>query len=361
MRSGFTPKAQPVAFSTPQPTQINVDADPCLKLPSAPSIAPTVPNTLPGHIGLFVARFPKGEPDFKPDKTAQISATEVFPLASNYKTSVWLEVLHQVDAGQIGLSENFTVTKANQSLGDYPYDHTPIEGLAMRMIMWSDNTATDILHRRIGLASLQPLADGLGLCKTRLLLPTKAWWAAEAGLGGADFPKEALLTASQRFAQSKSEDRLQIAQRLDAAAQQVGPEELNKAIQPYFESKQWERMARIDANLQNATTPLEWARFFWMAFTHNGLSNSSNALFRKVMAKGYGKRFLKVKYAYYGGKSGNTAGVLGFTGYLEAPNGNRFIYIFLSDQVPEVYTGYFDRPVFSLINQALVAVGMETR
>lgn len=362
MRDAWAGKAKPLS-QAPSPTEIALDPvvnpDPCLKAPEAEVVsAPQIPASLPGHVGLFVARFEPGQRDFKPSKIVQINADEVFPLASNYKTSVWLEVLRQVDAGKIDLNEKFVVTPANQSLGDYPYDNTPVEGLAMRMIMWSDNTATDLLHRRIGLQNLQPLADQLGLCKTRLLLPTKAWWTAEAGLGGPDFPKDNLLSSSLRFANAKPQERLEIAHRLDAAAQEVGPEQLNKAVQPYFESKQWERMAQIDAHLQNATTPLEWARFFWMAFTQNGLSAQSDALFRKVMFKGYGSRFLKVRYKYYGGKSGNTAGVLGFTGFLESEDGCRYIYIFLSDEVPEVYTGYFDRPAFSLINGALKAVGM---
>lgn len=333
--------------------------EPCLKPPQTTQLEPPqIPVGLPGRIGLYVARFEPGEREFRPSRAIAIAPQEVFPLASNYKTSVWLEVLRQVDAGQISLGEKFVVTPANQSLGDYPYDNTDIEGLAQRMIQWSDNTATDILHRRVGLGSLQPIADGLKLCQTRLLLPTKAWWVAEAGLGGEDFPKDTPFSSGERFAKASPQERLRIAERLDAAAQQVGPVELTRAVKPYFEGRYtWEQMAQIDRNIQNASTPLEWARFLWAAFEQNGLSDSSNALFRKVMSKGYGSRYLRVRYAYYGGKSGNTAGVLGFTGYLETADGCRYLYVFLSDTVPEVYTGYFERPAFSLINRALLALG----
>lgn len=359
LRPSAGSKAQAVVQSSAAIVEVPAPEEPCLKPPQTTLVdPPQIPAGLPGRIGLYVARFEPGEQEFKPSQVVEIAPEEVFPLASNYKTSVWLEVLRQVDAGQVDLGEKFVVTKANQSLGDYPYDNTDVEGLALRMIQWSDNTATDILHRRVGLGSLQPIADGLKLCQTRLLLPTKAWWVAEAGLGGEDFPKDTPFSSGERFARAAPEERLEIAQRLDAAAQQVGPVELTRAVKPYFEGRySWEQMARIDRNIQNASTPLEWARFFWAAFEQNQLSPSSNALFRKVMSKGYGSRYLRVRYAYFGGKSGNTAGVLGFTGYLETVGGVRYIYVFLSDTVPEVYTGYFERPAFSLINKALLALG----
>lgn len=330
----------------------------CLSAPNAQVVAaPAIPASLPGRVGLYVARLEAGEREFKPSRVVQIRPAEVFPLASNYKTAVWLETMRQVDQNRIKLGEKFVVTRANQSLGDYPYDHSDVETLALRMIMWSDNTATDILHTRVGIGGLQALADRQRLCNTRLLLPTKAWWAAQAGLGGPDFPKDALIGSSTRFAGASPEERLQMAQRLYIAAEGVSADRLNAALRPYFESRQWKRFAQIDRNLQNTSTPLEWAHYLWAAFEQNDLSPASDALFRKVMAKGYGYRRLAVRYARFGGKSGNTAGVLGFTGYLEAADGTRFVYVFLSDEVPEIYTLYFERPAFTLINRALLALG----
>ncbi|WP_084542251.1 serine hydrolase [Calidithermus chliarophilus] len=336
---------------------------PCLELPEAEEVAPpAVPPAIRGRVGLYVARFEPGESEFRPSKVVQIAPEDVFPLASNYKTAVWLEVLRQADRGSLDMEERFVVTRANQSLGGYPYDNTPVLGLGYRMIEHSDNTATDILHRRVGLGSLQPLADELKLCKTRLLLPTKTWWTAESGLGGPDFPRYNLLSSSRRFAQAPPEERLQIAQRLDAIAQTLHPDRLYRAFKTFYAGGYtWEQMAQIDRNLQNASTPVEWARFLWAAFTHNGLSPETDAHFREVMAKGYGWRHLRVRYSYYGGKSGNTAGVLGFTGYLEAPDGCRYVYVFLSDTIPEIYTFHLRRDAFSLINQALLRLGMEGR
>lgn len=358
--SGGTAQPVPPAKAPEQPLPVE---SPCLEPPQAEEIAPpAVPAAIRGRVGLYVARFEPGESEFRPSRVVQIAPEDVFPLASNYKTAVWLEVLRQADQGSLDLEERFMVTPANQSLGDYPYDNTPVLGLGYRMIQWSDNTATDILHRRVGLGSLQPLADGLKLCKTRLLLPTKAWWTAESGLGGPDFPRYNLISSSRRFAQASPEERLQIAQRLDAVAQSLRPDRLSRAFKTFYAGGYtWEQMAQIDRNLQNASTPLEWARFLWSAFTQNGLSPQNNRLFREVMAKGYGSRRLRVRYSYFGGKSGNTAGVLGFSGYLEAPDGSRYVYVFLSDTIPEVNTFILAPAAFWLINESLLRLGVEER
>jgi beta-lactamase class A len=350
----------------PQALEPDPQDAPCLspdQLKAQQIAPPKMPPYLQGRIGLWVARFEPGQTEFKPSKVTGHNPQAVFALASNYKTAVLLEVLRQADGGQLDLAERFVITNANQSLGAYPFDNTPIPDLALRMIQWSDNTATDILHRRVGLGSLQTLADELKLCQTRLLLPTKAWWTAQAGLGGPDFPKDALLNAARRFATAAASERLQIATRLDQRAQSYRPDQISRNLDRYFEqTTDWARSAQIDRYLQNASSPLEWARYLWFAFGENGLSEAANAEFRRIMSKGFGPRLLRVKHAYAAGKSGNTAGVLGFSGFLEAEDGSRYIYVFLSDEISAIFTLDRYRRAFGLINEALLklgAVGLE--
>ena len=304
---------------------------------------------------MYVALYPKGSIDTEPSKVISINPTLQFPLASNFKQAVLLEVLRQADHGSLKLTEKFNVTRANQSLGWYPYDGSPAMELARRMIQFSDNTATDTLFRRIGLGSLQPLADGLGLCHTRLQLPTKAWWTAQAGFGGTDFPKYALVGASRAFASAPFEKRLEIAERLDVAAQRVGPDTLTKAVEVYFGGRNGgpDTMAEIDRNLQNASTPFEWARFIQHEFLQNDLSSTNRARFRETMALGNGKYLLKVPFKYYGGKSGNTARLLTHSGYLETRSGDRLIYVYLNDTSLNLATREETPIVYKFISEAL--------
>ncbi len=318
--------------------------------------APIVPKQITGRVGLYVARVPSGTKKFAPIKVIEINPQGQFPLASNFKQSILLEVLRQVDQGYIKLSEKFKVTRANQSYGRFPYDGTDVMGLATAMIGWSDNTATDMLFRRIGLGSIQPIMNDLRLCNTRVLLPTKTWWTAQAGLGGKDFPKYALVKATQKFANYPFKTQLKIAARLDANAQNTNPETLRRYLDNgYFAGRNGgvDTMSEIDRNIQNASTPAEWARFMHHEFVNSGLSNSSRKLLRDTMSQGKGRAFLRVPFAYFGGKSGNTARVLTYSGYLETKSGDRIIYVYFNDASQNLITRDETPQAFYLINAAI--------
>jgi beta-lactamase class A len=345
--------------SEPQPEINPVEA--CATPPESLEVAaPTQPKIFSGRVGLYVARFPKGSGpqgsgEFAPDKVIQVNPEFQFPLASNFKTAVMLEVIRELQAGTVKPNEKFVVTRANQSLGDFPFDNTPVLELGMRMIEWSDNTATDMLFRRVGLEKLQPLADRLKLCNTRLQLPTKTWWVAQAGFGGPDFPKYALRNASKNFASADFATRLEMAKRLDAYAQKVAPDRLNAAVETYFAGRNGgrEAMGEIDRNLQNASTPHEWARFLYGAFVNNGLEPKWNQKFREIMYHGKGRYLLNVPITYFGGKSGNTARVLTYSGYLETKSGDRLIYAYMNDSSEEIATRDQTPQAFFWINAAL--------
>ena len=354
----ITQPVKPAKTVTLEPDSSSHDSTPgCTVPPQATKLpVPAVPKQITGRLGLYVARVPKGTKDFAPLKVIEINPQGQFPLASNFKQSVLLEVLRQVDQGYIKLSQKFKITKANQSYGRYPYDGTDVMGLALAMIGWSDNTATDILFRRIGIGSVQPIMNDLRLCNTRVLLPTKAWWTAQAGLGGKDFPKYALVKATQKFANYPLEAQLKIAARLDANAQNTNPETLRRYLDNgYFAGRNGgvNTMSAIDRNIQNASTPAEWARFIHHEFVNSGLSNQSRQLFRDTMSHGKGRAFLGVPMTYFGGKSGNTARVLTYSGYLETKSGDRIIYVYFNDSSHNLITRDETPQAFSLINAAI--------
>ena len=351
-RSEPQPEVNPPDINPPEINAVQACATPPESLEVA---APSQPKIFTGRVGLYVARFPKGSSGFAPDKVIQVNSEFQFPLASNFKTAVMLEVMRELQAGTVKPNEKFVVTRANQSLGDFPFDNTPVLELGMRMIEWSDNTATDMLFRRVGLEKLQPLADRLNLCNTRLQLPTKTWWVAQAGFGGPDFPKYALRNASKNFADADFSTRLEIAKRLDAYAQKVAPDRLNAAVETYFAGRNGgrEAMGEIDRNLQNASTPHEWARFLFAAFVNNNLEPKWNQKFREIMYHGKGRYLLKVPITYFGGKSGNTARVLTYSGYLETKSGDRLIYVYMNDSSQEIATRDQTPQAFFWINAAL--------
>ena len=149
-------------------------------------------------------------------------------MASTYKQAVLWALLRQVDAGRFDLNQKFSVSRQSQSLGAYPFDGSTARQLAERMIQFSDNTATDLLHRKVGLQNVQNVADDLNLCRTRLILPTKDWWTAQAGLSQT-------FDGTKLWASATGEKRAQLAELIDADAQKLRHRLLAAQARPVFE------------------------------------------------------------------------------------------------------------------------------
>ncbi|MFC4453194.1 serine hydrolase [Deinococcus sonorensis] len=306
--------------------------------------APAAPSRLSGRLGLYVAVI---DPlTLKPLRAVAQAPDQVFPLASSYKQAVLWALLKQVDAGQVKLSERFDVTTANQSLGNYPHDHSDVRTLAGRMIHNSDNTATDILHRRAGLASVQAIPERLNLCHTRLILPTKTWWTAQAGLSPR-FPGPAT------FARLRGPDLLQAAEKMDQDAQQLRSDRLQLRLDDYFDHRY---APETDLGTQNVSTPYEFAQLIAQEFLRPGLSAQGAALQREVMATGFGRSRLRAPIRYFGGKGGNGWRLLTYTGYFETPTGEHVVYTFMQHGADQSYTMHNTAAAFAWINAAVAEV-----
>lgn len=322
--------------------------DGCLEAAPAVAKAPAPPIPLAGRVGLWVAVV---DPEtLVPVRAVGTNPDSVFPLASTYKQAVLWALLRAVDAGTVQPTERFDVTRANQSLGAYPYDGTTVRDLSTRMIQHSDNTATDILHRRVGLQAVQDVADRLGLCRTRLILPTRTWWVAEAGLS-------ATFNGTRRWASARGTERARLAALIDADARRYRADYVQRQLDLYFD-----RRFDPDTTLRsmNISTPYEWGSLVAAEFMTPGLSPRATRWQREVMALGYGRSQLRVQrqgqVAYFGGKGGNGWRLLTFSGYVELKDGRRVVYAFMQHGSDVTYTLPQSRRAFAWINAGIDAV-----
>jgi beta-lactamase class A len=121
---------------------------------------------LDGLLGVYVR-------DLTTGATVELRPDEVFPTASSIKLAVLYELYRQADEGRIDLAE---VTRPPvprvsgggilQELGDRV--SLTWRDLAVLMIGWSDNEATNVLVRRVGLDAVNRRLDALSLPGTRL-------------------------------------------------------------------------------------------------------------------------------------------------------------------------------------------------
>lgn len=112
--------------------------------------------------------------DLRSGKTAALNADTPVPTASVIKLTVLYEALKQIEEGKLRLDERLTMTKDDQVEGsgvlmllDTPQTLTVKDALSL-MIDVSDNTATNLLIDRLGLANVDARIQSLGLRDTWL-------------------------------------------------------------------------------------------------------------------------------------------------------------------------------------------------
>lgn len=331
-----------------QNVQASTQAAPgCLGAAPAALPAPPPPLPLSGRLGLWVAEIDPAT--LRPRRAVARDPDGVFPLASTYKQAVLWAVLRQVDAGTLPPTERFDVTQGNQSLGDYPYDGSSVRDLTVRMIQKSDNTATDILHRRVGLGSVQALADTLGLCRTRLILPTKAWWTAQTGSSPA-------FAAAAAWDTATGEERDRLAAAIDADAQALRADVLQVRLNEHFDAP---TEPEDDLRVHNLSTPYEFATFLAHQYLRPGLNPLTLSWQREVAALGYGRSALRPevarRVAEFAGKGGNGWRLLTYSGYVRTQDGRHVVYAFMQHGADETYTMPNTRRAFAWINAGIKA------
>lgn len=117
-----------------------------------------------------------------------IAADELFPMASCFKIPVMVEVMRQVDSGALRLDDRLTLNEGDKSPGSTLLHcqeglRPSVRDLLYLMITLSDNTATDMLWRRIGLGSVNDTMRLLGLQTIDCRMPNREYFLIESGAG----------------------------------------------------------------------------------------------------------------------------------------------------------------------------------
>jgi beta-lactamase class A len=119
---------------------------------------------------------------------AHVNADELYPMASCFKVPVMVEVMRRVDAGTLRLDDRLTLTEADKSPGStlihcHEGLRPSVRDLLYLMITLSDNTATDMLWRLVGLGSVNETMRGFGLETIDCFMPDREYFLIEAGAG----------------------------------------------------------------------------------------------------------------------------------------------------------------------------------
>ena len=112
----------------------------------------------------------------------QHNADTFMPAASVIKIAILVELMEQVKVGKLKLEDTHTLLATDKIdegiVSKYPTDTVlTFRNLAKNMIISSDNAATNIIIRKIGMPAVNQRLDKLGMKKTRLnrlMLDTEA-------------------------------------------------------------------------------------------------------------------------------------------------------------------------------------------
>jgi beta-lactamase class A len=149
-----------------------------------------VDHDLDGVLALAVKDLTSGETFF-------IHGDEIMPQASSIKIAVLAAFYLQAQQGKLKLTEEYTVRQEDLVSGsDIMLGLTPgvtrltLRDVATMMVAVSDNSATNVLIRRVGMDNVNSMLDGLGLHATRLRRQMMDLKAASEGRENVSTPRE---------------------------------------------------------------------------------------------------------------------------------------------------------------------------
>jgi beta-lactamase class A len=141
----------------------------------------TIAAPLGGTVGVAARNLASGA-------EIHLAADELYPLASCFKIPVMVEVMRQVDTARLCLGDRLTLTEADKSPGStlihcHEGLRPSVRDLLYLMITLSDNTATDMLWRLVGLGSVNETMRKLGLQSIDCFMPNREYFLIESGAG----------------------------------------------------------------------------------------------------------------------------------------------------------------------------------
>ncbi len=292
----------------------------------APAPSAPLPTVVTGRVAFYAALYDPRTLAVRRE-VALGDTSERHALASLFKPLVVEAALRDVDRGALHLNTPLTTTAANRSIEAHPVGTHTLRDLARRALVQSDNTASDILHLTHGAGRLARDVQGRSAC-TSILLTTKAFWAAQAGLSAGVLGPD-LRAGAQRYADQPFEARLQTASALIAASRAVTGPQVEARLDTYFHGPDY--TPDLDLALQNTSTAKAYTDLMARTLPGVTLQPATRAVFREALAHGCCTPTTPLPgQRYWAAKAGSGWRILNLTGAVETRAG-LLVYTYLND------------------------------
>jgi beta-lactamase class A len=216
-----------------------------------------------------ISKEPKGQMGFylkhiESGTTIAIDSDRIFPLGGVFKLGVMVETFRQVDAGMISLDERIELENRHYCIGDgvlqymQPGLKPTVRDLLALMIIAPDNTASEMLWKRIGIQRVNMLIRDLGLARTSIYIPYRESFLMSMGYG--PYKDHSIPEAARRWKGLSDMERMKALNETEREAANLSIEEFRKKYESIYGVKAQKKMKtqRIyDEVFDNVGTPRE--------------------------------------------------------------------------------------------------------
>ncbi len=197
-------------------------------------------------------------------KELAIDADKTFPLGSVFKIPVMMEVFRQANDRIISMDEKLRLENRSLCIGSgilqylSPGTEFTIRDLVTLMIIATDNTASEMLWKRIGIQRVNMLIRELGLAKTSIYLPWREGFLLTMGKG--QFKDLSVQEAARTWRGLSDHDRMKVLDEIDAEFSNLSIEEFRSEYENLYgmkEEKKFRTQREYDQVFDNIGTPRE--------------------------------------------------------------------------------------------------------
>lgn len=222
-----------------------------------------------------------------------VNADELFPMASCFKIPIMVEVMRRVDAGALRLDDRLALTEADKSPGSTLIHcqeglRPSVRDMLYLMITLSDNTATDMLWRLVGLGAVNETMRKLDLATIDCFMPNREYYLMECG-AGSDWRglsgAETVAKWRSFEARDEHEDAVQRVLEENARLSGAGFQHLYDERWGLDESCGYEDAFAIDQALDNPGSPRDMAELLAMIVESRCASAPSCRLMIEIMSR----------------------------------------------------------------------------
>lgn len=210
-----------------------------------------------GQLGFYMKHVESG-------KELAIDADKIFPLGSVFKIPLMVETVRQVDAGLLSMDEKLKLESKNMCIGSgilqylSPGLELSVRDLLTLMIIATDNTASEILWKRVGIQSVNMLIRDLGLAKTSIYLPWREGFLLTMGKG--PFKGMSSVEAARLWKGMTDLDRMKVLNEIDRDYAGLSIEDFRSEYERLYgvkEGKKFKTQKEYDQVFDNLGTPRE--------------------------------------------------------------------------------------------------------